>query len=413
MALTKAHSRMIEGSPLNVIDFGADPTGVSDSTSSIQAAIDAAETRPSAGKSATVYIPAGTYLITDTINVNKDVRVTGDGGDATIINLSVSTAKEAFRLEPASGGYIWFAGFDNFRVNCKAGSVAGDGFIVTATSPSAVSQSYIRDVQIRDFRDGITFAGISANEVYINTIQNVKMVGAALSAGANDVRYGLKVSTSVYNTFSNIEITNVGNAGYAVFCEGAGSHFFQITTDGVSYVDSPWGVLDDWAVETIQCTTPVSTTVLSVSRIEALRAVSILAVENAKCQYAIGIASGSTGMTISDVTVDEAGTGNKPNYPITLPPGSKGTIINWKGAGAFLVEAYTDASYVENWRFINSLDITDREVGVRNVASGAKPTASAGLRGQLVLEKAGAGAADAMYVCRKNASEVYEWHAIY
>ena len=41
MALTKTHNRMISGSPANVIDYGADPSGVADSTSAIQAAIDA------------------------------------------------------------------------------------------------------------------------------------------------------------------------------------------------------------------------------------------------------------------------------------------------------------------------------------------------------------------------------------
>jgi hypothetical protein len=411
MSLTKVTSSMIVGAYVNVLDKGADPTGVADSTTAIQNAIDDAITRPSAGNSASVYLPAGTYKITDTLTVNKDIRFVGDGGDATIINLTVSSAKEAIRLEPASGGYIWFAEFDGFRVNCKAGSVAGDGIIVTANSPSAVSQCYIRNVQIRDFRDGITLAGIVSNEVYINEIDNVKMVGAALTAGANDVRYGLKVSKAAYNTFRNIEITNIGNAGYAVYCEGAGSHFEQITTDGVSYIDSPWGVVDHWSIETIQCTTPVISTALSVNRLSSLRAVVLLEVENSKCQYGISISPGSQGFTISDVTVEQSG-GARPDYPLTIPVASKGTVINWKGAGAFLVESYTDASYIENWRFINSLDITNREVGVRNVSSGAKPTASDKLRGQLVLEKNGAGVADVIYVCRKNAADTYEWQAL-
>lgn len=411
MSLTKATNAMIVGAYVNVLDKGADPTGVSDSTTAIQAAIDEATDRPSAGVSATVHLPAGTYKITDTLTVNKDIRFVGDGGDATIINLTVSTAKEAIRVEPAAAGYIWFAELDGFRINCKAGSVAGDGIIVTANSPSAVSQYYIRNVQIRDFRDGITLAGIVSNEVYINEIDNVKMVGAALAAGANDVRYGLRVAKAAYNTFRNIEITNIGNAGYAVYCEGAGSHFEQITTDGVSYIDSPWGVVDHWSIETIQCTTPVISTALSVNRLSSLRAVVLLEVANAKCNYGIGIAPGSQGMTISDVTVEQSG-GDRPDYPLTIPVSSKGTVINWKGAGAFLVDSYTDASYMENWRFINSLDITNREVGVRNVLSGAKPTASDKLRGQLVLEKGGAGVADVIYVCRKNAADTYEWQAL-
>ena len=43
MALTKASYSMIAGAAINVIDFGADPTGVADSTAAIQAAINKQE----------------------------------------------------------------------------------------------------------------------------------------------------------------------------------------------------------------------------------------------------------------------------------------------------------------------------------------------------------------------------------
>ena len=40
MSLTKTSYSMIRGAPANVVDFGADPTGVADSTAAIQAALD-------------------------------------------------------------------------------------------------------------------------------------------------------------------------------------------------------------------------------------------------------------------------------------------------------------------------------------------------------------------------------------
>jgi hypothetical protein len=40
MSLTKATFSMIDGGQINVRDFGADPTGVADSSAAIQAAID-------------------------------------------------------------------------------------------------------------------------------------------------------------------------------------------------------------------------------------------------------------------------------------------------------------------------------------------------------------------------------------
>lgn len=56
MALTKVTYSMIDGAIVNVLDFGADPTGVSDSASAIRAAVTAG-----AGKD--VYFPSGTYLL--------------------------------------------------------------------------------------------------------------------------------------------------------------------------------------------------------------------------------------------------------------------------------------------------------------------------------------------------------------
>ena len=59
---------MINGAPANVLDFGADPTGVADSTTAIQSALDAAKQ---------VYFPAGIYKVT-TIVPNQGNILFGD-----------------------------------------------------------------------------------------------------------------------------------------------------------------------------------------------------------------------------------------------------------------------------------------------------------------------------------------------
>ena len=59
MSLTKVTYSMIQGAAFNALDYGADPTGTSDSRAAIQAAIDAAQ----ATGGGTVVIPEGTYLI--------------------------------------------------------------------------------------------------------------------------------------------------------------------------------------------------------------------------------------------------------------------------------------------------------------------------------------------------------------
>jgi len=73
MSLTKASYSMITGAPVNILDFGADPTGISDSAPAIQAAINFASTANPVGNVAASYarttliFPAGVYLCKSTL----------------------------------------------------------------------------------------------------------------------------------------------------------------------------------------------------------------------------------------------------------------------------------------------------------------------------------------------------------
>lgn len=94
MALTKAHYRMIEGSAVNVKDFGAVGDGSTDDTAAIQAALDIG---------GLVLVPAGTYIITDklafvsntyleatgaTFLVNSNAMNPTNGGPGHVIELN-------------------------------------------------------------------------------------------------------------------------------------------------------------------------------------------------------------------------------------------------------------------------------------------------------------------------------------
>ena len=77
MSLTKVSYSMIQGAPFNVLDFGATGDGVTNDTAALQAAITAA-----AGKS--LYIPAGTYIVTTKLTSNAAIDVFGDGFSSVI-----------------------------------------------------------------------------------------------------------------------------------------------------------------------------------------------------------------------------------------------------------------------------------------------------------------------------------------
>jgi hypothetical protein len=85
---------MIEGQYINVLDYGADNTGTTDTTSAIQDAIDAAAGR-------TVYFPAGTYIVSSTLSYQgaktqgafiPGIRIVGDGMLKTIFDNRVANA---------------------------------------------------------------------------------------------------------------------------------------------------------------------------------------------------------------------------------------------------------------------------------------------------------------------------------
>jgi hypothetical protein len=72
MSLTKVSYSMITGAPVNVLDFGADPTGVADSSSAVQTAINTVETL-----GGSVTFPPGKYLFTSQVTIDRTYAASG------------------------------------------------------------------------------------------------------------------------------------------------------------------------------------------------------------------------------------------------------------------------------------------------------------------------------------------------
>lgn len=84
MSLTKVSYSMITGAPVNVVDFGADPTGVADSAAAIQAAFDTITTYATANQTnenaaralaKRIYFPAGSYKINSALTIGVASKV--------------------------------------------------------------------------------------------------------------------------------------------------------------------------------------------------------------------------------------------------------------------------------------------------------------------------------------------------
>lgn len=108
MSLTKVSYSMLSGSPVNVIDYGADPTGVADSTTAIQNALN---------QGGNVLLPKGTYKTTTSLKFPRGTFLLGDGMNQTAI-VSTNNANPVILIDQskASGAAVTDTGVSQMRL---------------------------------------------------------------------------------------------------------------------------------------------------------------------------------------------------------------------------------------------------------------------------------------------------------
>lgn len=187
MSLTKVTYSMINGASYNVLDFGADPTGVADSTAAFQAAIGAY------GDKRDIYIPAGTYLIKQTLNLGIYKKLFGDSSQTVLL-----------RFNPPVAGDTNFIVGDSFtQVEgisiIKLAAFACQGLVsYTPTTANGWRNGVVRDVVLTDFDVGIgSTQGLTQGLMFQNVYERVRIYNATTA-----VQMG---SGSNANTFLNCE----------------------------------------------------------------------------------------------------------------------------------------------------------------------------------------------------------------
>lgn len=178
MSLTKVSYSMISGAPYNAVDYGADITGVADSTTAIQAALDAA----GAAGGGVVVLPAGTYKYSFLVMKYPKVTLIGSG-DSTILS-STQDFTTAHRPN------IWVA-----ANNCTVDSVymtyqswnSTNLTSLLTTRPSAnsyfgsqISVGYINLYTTPGSGVYNTVYGVTLSVIYNTTIRNVRTLGSAI-----------------------------------------------------------------------------------------------------------------------------------------------------------------------------------------------------------------------------------------
>lgn len=235
MSLTKVSYSMIQGAVVNALDFGADPTGVADSASAIQAALDYAGSltipdTPFSGYGyvvkggTTVFFPAGQYKTTATLTVPQNVSVEGAGKYSTVIRPTVDGQVMRNDGTPTATGTYDVAGmaFRNFSIlgdRTKTNQIGLAFLRLTSATIENVSVSRCGNI------------GVAMYQCGVNQINNLECI----SNGS----HGLYIASG-FDTWGGATNNLPSNANVFTFIrclqnEGAGIYFANGTNGNMFY----------------------------------------------------------------------------------------------------------------------------------------------------------------------------------
>jgi hypothetical protein len=181
---------------INVVtEYQADPTGGTDSTAAIQAALSSV---PASG--AVVYLPAGTYAISDTLTATAKTTIQGDGDGATVITQSSTTANG---IQATDGEYLTIS--DLYLSGPGSGSGVGINLVLSANTN--VPYTSVRRVTVSSWgSDGVYVIEPIVSQ--FDTVVSADNGGDGFHMDANAASTSLR--------FSSCYANGNGGAGYSV-----------------------------------------------------------------------------------------------------------------------------------------------------------------------------------------------------
>jgi len=222
MALTKATYSLIDGAPINILDYGADPTGDTDSADAIQQALIDAAT--AGGKQ--VFCPAGLYRVDSTIYCGPSTNIVGEGTWDAVSGLS--TYSGTMFTSQVDGIFFFYAvsqndipGAVDWPANTNANSghsfrienigIYGKltdqrGIVIGNTTP--VTQVYLQNISIRD-----CLIGVDVRAAYGIDISSVNVRSSTSLANSKGFQIGT-VSSPTSGSISNCFVFTCANGIY-------------------------------------------------------------------------------------------------------------------------------------------------------------------------------------------------------
>lgn len=240
--VSRTYKSKVEEIERSVIDFGADPTGVADSTTAFSNAL--------ASGAAVIRIPAGTYKCSS-INVNRFVHLKGEGREKSIINITTTTNHGMIISGESALGSSNIIRLSDFRLN-----YTGTGMGVNCYGLLVQRKVWADGIHVKNFTGqgtsthGIYFApsnadpiagtkGTIGNAVFFSMWQNCR--SSDNSGDGCRVRMGANA-----NTFVNCQFDK-NNIGFHQIIDGTddnaatGSTYSNVIISGQASYNTSYG----------------------------------------------------------------------------------------------------------------------------------------------------------------------------
>jgi hypothetical protein len=199
MSLTKATYSMIQGAAYNVLDFGADPTGVASSVAAFNAAV---------ANGGSVYIPSGTYKLNGKVTLSVDNTTLYLAANVTLLLSGVPATQNPF------GNQIHIYANDCAVIGSGPSSLLQ---ITGGSQANAIGILHHSGLTVRDVViDGDKAGGSAiADDTFMSAISVVVDSGQGATTDANatidgcEMRNFLQYGVNVYGNLANgVKVVN-------------------------------------------------------------------------------------------------------------------------------------------------------------------------------------------------------------
>jgi hypothetical protein len=357
---------------INVLWFGADPTGSTNSIDAFNAAtILALSTRQN------LYIPKGTYKLNNSWIIPgrsnaSSILVKGDGARNTILDFTDSTDTICVQYGTPNSNTL-HGGMSDFQISGPTRNVSvngtsviegfSDGLVISSNAPYSNAFNTFSNIYMFRVKDGVTFAGLSSNTSsnFQNFFYNIMVEqfwgrGIFCDGAMNVFDGGFIVGPygpTGYNT------PGMGENSLAVYDYGGGNTYNNIPSEDQWVFNGSNTKVTRCTTELIQKTVAGTAAGRVVIRIGgggvSIDGFTITTVTNVVVDQMMGIYS--QGVTLKNISY--LNPGDDPRYVITYPilpsSTSSGTMENVSCPTVYGINHPALFGSADNWSFINVL----------------------------------------------------------